>query len=117
MFYSDADDFEPETAQVADKIAALGIDTESKKDTPEVAAVKTEAGSKPAKSNAVKTNHIQGDLTEMQKRELQKRSDRDIALDLFGKQHGSLQLFHYQDVCGLRHGTGKREDDRRPRYC
>jgi hypothetical protein len=109
LIYSDADDFEPETAQVADKMAALGIDTESaKKEAIENASV---TGPKPVKSTAVRSNNIHGDLTEMQKREMQKKSDRDLALDLFGWCHPFYPLSILSIVYGLRHGTGKREDD------
>uniref|UniRef100_A0A915EB06 Eukaryotic translation initiation factor 3 30 kDa subunit n=1 Tax=Ditylenchus dipsaci TaxID=166011 RepID=A0A915EB06_9BILA len=69
----EADDFDP-SAQVADRMVTLGLDTVLKKE----AAVKHDS------KNSFGGAETGGELTEKQKLERQKQSDKEIAMDLFG---------------------------------
>ncbi|KAI1710827.1 translation initiation factor eIF3 subunit domain-containing protein [Ditylenchus destructor] len=77
----DADDFDP-TAQLADKLVTVGLDDKMKKEKEPEKTEATKAGR--SGSNAGRSSPPDGELTEAQKLELQKESDADLAMDLFG---------------------------------
>lgn len=78
---SDNDDFDV-TAQLQDKVASLGLENKLKEPTPEP---KKEVKSVKKEPSRVANSNRQGDLTQAEIMELQKRGDMECFMDLLGK--------------------------------